>query len=544
MLSDAGRRILLLDPEHRVFEPGPRAPQATRSARSCRENGDDASVGGLQCPAPAGKVLADSSLPGLPLPYPPGYTGRQRRDQRLPEITGVTSLASEAHLSRLTAETLRCCCFCGAGSVHAVGTPDDPPPPSNPSPPDPLADLPLGGAARHLIFSAQRLRPHGTPAARPPVPSRVLDLRPDLRVGLCSEMAALTGGLGLLLVLLHASLAVSSSLESGSRLPKRAALASPGGAPALQDLDLWVQPGSQPYWRGGPGSGGLLSHRSPRLLWGVEDSEPELEGLTPVKLERGRQGEVENDFFRLRAPSSESVAKRWKHRLRSGYEKLKGLRGPVHRGEGDLPQVMLPSDLKEAEFSKARLLRATSTVKTAAPTVAPSPTVITSSISLVTTVTCEEPPVLPPASAAPKKPPAAPAPWKAHGEVMPTLDMTLFDWTDYEDLRPADARRSPKKKDKRPSKNLKPGNVTVDTEPMMSCDHHLDCKPGSCCDLRNHVCTPHNRGLNNKCYDDCMCEEGFRCYAKFHRKRRVTRRRGRCVEPELADREHGAFVNI
>lgn len=31
---------------------------------------------------------------------------------------------------------------------------------------------------------------------------------------------------------------------------------------------------------------------------------------------------------------------------------------------------------------------------------------------------------------------------------------------------------------------------------------------GTCCDLRGHVCTPHNRGLNNKCFDDCMCAEG------------------------------------
>lgn len=29
-----------------------------------------------------------------------------------------------------------------------------------------------------------------------------------------------------------------------------------------------------------------------------------------------------------------------------------------------------------------------------------------------------------------------------------------------------------------------------------------------CCDLREHLCTPHNRGLNNKCFDDCMCVEG------------------------------------
>ncbi|OWK08625.1 DRAXIN, partial [Cervus elaphus hippelaphus] len=59
------------------------------------------------------------------------------------------------------------------------------------------------------------------------------------------------------------------------------------------------------------------------------------------------------------------------------------------------------------------------------------------------------------------------------GEVMPTLDMALFDWTDYEDLKP---------------------EVWPSTK-----------KKGTCCDLREHLCTPHNRGLNNKCFDDCMC---------------------------------------
>lgn len=37
---------------------------------------------------------------------------------------------------------------------------------------------------------------------------------------------------------------------------------------------------------------------------------------------------------------------------------------------------------------------------------------------------------------------------------------------------------------------------------------------------------------------------GFRCYAKFHRKRRVTRKRGRCVEPDSANSEQGAFITI
>lgn len=75
--------------------------------------------------------------------------------------------------------------------------------------------------------------------------------------------------------------------------------------------------------------------------------------------------------------------------------------------------------------------------------------------------------------------------------------------------------------------------MTADGDAVEPCDHHLDCLPGesparnqllgllslgsqpchvcvegSCCDLRLHECKLYNRGLNNKCYDDCMCEEG------------------------------------
>lgn len=35
---------------------------------------------------------------------------------------------------------------------------------------------------------------------------------------------------------------------------------------------------------------------------------------------------------------------------------------------------------------------------------------------------------------------------KGQGEVMPTLDMTLFDWTDYEDMKPVDTWPSSRKK--------------------------------------------------------------------------------------------------
>ncbi|MGH0139805.1 UNVERIFIED_CONTAM: hypothetical protein FKN15_001054 [Acipenser sinensis] len=165
----------------------------------------------------------------------------------------------------------------------------------------------------------------------------------------------------------------------------------------------------------------------------------------------------------------------------------------------------------------------------------------TTTTTLVTMATSQEPPAPPPAATRPKKPSQGRV--RSDGDVMPTLDMALFDWTDYEDLKPA--WPSSRKKDKRRSKNLSSGNETLEGEAEAEpCDHHLDCLPGSCCELRQHVCKPHNRGLNNKCYDDCMCEEGLRCYAKFHRNRRVTRRRGRCIDPESADNDQGSFMTV
>ncbi|OXB64345.1 hypothetical protein ASZ78_009928, partial [Callipepla squamata] len=165
----------------------------------------------------------------------------------------------------------------------------------------------------------------------------------------------------------------------------------------------------------------------------------------------------------------------------------------------------------------------------------PAPTVLHFT-ALDPVVSTEEPPVLPATS------PRSQARLRQDGDVMPTLDMALFDWTDYEDLKP-EMWPSAKKKEKRRSKSSSSGNETSSAEGE-PCDHHLDCFPGSCCDLREHLCKPHNRGLNNKCYDDCMCTEGLRCYAKFHRNRRVTRRKGRCVEPESANGEQGSFINV
>lgn len=50
--------------------------------------------------------------------------------------------------------------------------------------------------------------------------------------------------------------------------------------------------------------------------------------------------------------------------------------------------------------------------------------------------------------------------------------------------------------------------VALQVRGYLSCADPWSCVAGSCCDLREHLCKPHNRGLNNKCYDDCMCTEG------------------------------------
>ncbi|CAM4679817.1 unnamed protein product [Leuciscus chuanchicus] len=95
------------------------------------------------------------------------------------------------------------------------------------------------------------------------------------------------------------------------------------------------------------------------------------------------------------------------------------------------------------------------------------------------------------------------------GDVTPTFNITFFDWADYEYMRPADKKQFSKKQgsDKHATKSPSTELVTLTSEE--SCKHHLDCLPGSCCNLRKHVCELHNRGFNNKCYDSCMCEEGL-----------------------------------
>lgn len=53
------------------------------------------------------------------------------------------------------------------------------------------------------------------------------------------------------------------------------------------------------------------------------------------------------------------------------------------------------------------------------------------------------------------------------------------------------------------------------------------------------------RGLACRAPDPlASLRSGLRCYAKFHRNRRVTRRKGRCVEPETANGDQGSFINV
>ncbi|NXV41592.1 DRAXI protein, partial [Uria aalge] len=224
------------------------------------------------------------------------------------------------------------------------------------------------------------------------------------------------------------------------------------------------------------------------------------------------------------SPGSERGKKQNReHRRHSRRDRLKHHRGKTPDA-GPSSLYKKPESFEE-QFQNLQAEEATS--------LTPTMLLIT---ALELAVSTEEPPVLPATS------PRSQARLRQDGDVMPTLDMALFDWTDYEDLKP-EMWPSAKKKEKRRSKSPNSGNETVMAEGE-PCDHHLDCLPGSCCDLREHLCKPHNRGLNNKCYDDCMCTEGLRCYAKFHRNRRVTRRKGRCVEPESANGEQGSFINV
>ncbi|CAN9511970.1 unnamed protein product [Ophioblennius macclurei] len=370
----------------------------------------------------------------------------------------------------------------------------------------------------------------------------------------------------LLLALLFASLSPSHSTDPGSPHGKRRqAQASAGGSNALQYPRHALQGHGYSRDRGAhggqggraaKGGAGLLSHRPLHPLARPEDDGTGLEGLSPVRLEMGPGRERDRGRTSVKGSSEtrenqllgtrkgrghghgHGHGQHFEHR-RQGSRRDKGR----HR-KGFPPELELSSSLKDRDMFEDPPFSSTTSpsLGLTPPNETPSPIsgAFGSGSSMVTTVMNEHPPTLPPASTKPQRSGRE----KGQGEVMPTLDMALFDWTDYEDMKPVDTWPASRKKDKRRSKNLSNGNMTTDADVIEPCDHHLDCLPGSCCDLRQHECKPHNRGLNNKCYDDCMCEEGLRCYAKFHRKRRVTRRRGRCVVPDSVSSDQGGFITI
>ncbi|XP_048205779.1 draxin isoform X1 [Perognathus longimembris pacificus] len=247
----------------------------------------------------------------------------------------------------------------------------------------------------------------------------------------------------------------------------------------------------------------------------------QLPGQTPASLLLG---------LALPYPEKEPQPAGWERMKKRGREhKRRRDRLKPHRGRA---LVRGPSSLmKKAAPSEDQILEAA--MEESSTSLAPTMLFLS---TLEATPATEESPILPVTSLRPQAQP------RPDGEVMPTLDMALFDWTDYEDLKP-EVWPSAKKKDKQWGHLSSDGNETSPAEGD-PCDHHQDCLPGACCDLRGHLCTPHNRGLNNKCFDDCMCMEGLRCYARFHRNRRVTRRKGRCVEPESADGDQGSFINV
>ncbi|KAK7913435.1 hypothetical protein WMY93_013646 [Mugilogobius chulae] len=322
----------------------------------------------------------------------------------------------------------------------------------------------------------------------------------------------------LLLTFLDLSQGADSGLPRGKRRQSSAGESNTFQHP-LQALQGYGSDRRRHERQGSRGTkAGPLSHRSLHPLGQPEDEGLGLEGMSPVRVEMGPTRD--RDRGRISQNNLLGIKKGKGHGNGQAHHIEPRKQGhKAKHSKGFSPTLDLSAPLKDRDvFEDPPYVDLTLPSDPPSPSGSSGP-VFGSGSSMVTTDTNEHPPTPPPASTKPQRSGKA----KGPGDVMPTLDMALFDWTDYEDMKP-DTWPSSNKKDKRRTKNLSNGNITSDlVEP---CDHHLDCLPGSCCDLRQHECKAHNRGLNNKCYDDCMCEEGLRCYAKFHRKRRVTRRRG------------------
>ncbi|KAJ6656848.1 hypothetical protein lerEdw1_003179 [Lerista edwardsae] len=345
------------------------------------------------------------------------------------------------------------------------------------------------------------------PEKAAPDPPLVLgDLRRDLAGSRGSSASGIMGCTHLPLSPIFVFCLLAAS-PTDSLEPEPRASSLPEVTNAFQSQDLWPPRAATHHRRHGLSQHGRAHHGMPSRARGSGDGSLQLpsrpmpgEEPRPVEQSAGlRQKGVFMGFEfpypeqENHAPGAEQARKQHReHRRHSRRDRLK-----QHRGKGSDPG---PSALyKKPEHFEAQF----QTLHAEGSSAGLAPTFLLLSTPKTST---EEPPALQATSSQPR------GRTRHDGDVTPTLDMALFDWTDYEDLRP----------DMWPSSRRK----------------------GCCCDLREHLCKPHNRGLNNKCYDDCMCTEGLRCYAKFHRNRRVTRRKGRCVEPEYADGDQGSFINV
>uniref|UniRef100_A0A3B3DK52 Dorsal inhibitory axon guidance protein n=1 Tax=Oryzias melastigma TaxID=30732 RepID=A0A3B3DK52_ORYME len=262
---------------------------------------------------------------------------------------------------------------------------------------------------------------------------------------------ALSGGL--LLVVLFA--VVSHGAEPGAPYGRRRKVQSSPGAsnalqPPAQSLSYSEDRGGPPRAR--PAEAGGLSHRSRHPLARPEDDGTGLEGLSPVRVEAGPSRERarshapfgirENQLLGTRKGAGPGFGNG--RELTSELWKPGGRRDKRRHRKGFLPESELSSEVgaRDRNPPSSSSFTSSPSLGLTPPDEPPSPIISVSGSSTVTTATNEHPPTLLPASSKPQKSGRG----KGQGEVMPTLDMALFDWTDYEDMKPADSWPSSKKK--------------------------------------------------------------------------------------------------
>ncbi|XP_066527928.1 draxin-B [Hoplias malabaricus] len=274
----------------------------------------------------------------------------------------------------------------------------------------------------------------------------------------------------------------------------------------------------------------LLSGRPCYIMIQPQYDKPELEGLSPVRLEMGPGDQKKKTSQRKRHfPGLECLGKK---RVSLKHEKII-INTDHHFGHREFERHRHSAlygrepELAEKEWKGQSLIK---------PTFSPmDPKTISGTfIPSLASVTREEYSSKPPFSKSQEG-------GDSFKNVVPIHGMVLFDHTGYGSLKRAETQQHLKKKGRLSTESLRSKKKMMTSKEIMSCNHHLDCMPGSCCNLRKHVCDPYNRGLNNKCYDDCMCEEGLHCFTKFHLHYRVVQKKGRCVDPEYTNTSQGAF---